>query len=82
MNDNVRATADRDTLLETFVAELTRAAYYVALRHGAAGGWLDLQLDLWQALADTVRQWDGNPPPAKCHSDGRAPRLAGLRPDA
>ena len=57
MNDNARATADRDALLDTFVAELTRAAYHVALRHGAAGTWLDLQLDLWQALADTVKQW-------------------------
>jgi hypothetical protein len=26
------------------------------LRHGAAGMWLDLQLDLWQALADAVEQ--------------------------
>ena len=57
MNDSARATADRDALLDTFVAELTRAAYHVALRHGAAGTWLDLQLDLWQALADTVKQW-------------------------
>jgi hypothetical protein len=56
MNDNTRAT-DRDALLDTFAAELTRAAYHVALRHGAAGAWLDLQLDLWQALADTVQQW-------------------------
>ena len=57
MNDNARATADRDALYDNFAVELTRAAYDVALRHEAAGTWLDLQLDLWQALADTVKQW-------------------------
>jgi hypothetical protein len=56
MNDNARPAADRDALLDYFVAELTRAAYHVALRHGAAGPWLDLQLDLWRALASTVNQ--------------------------
>jgi hypothetical protein len=63
MNDNARATADRDALLEHFAAELTRAAYHVALRHGAAGRWLDLELDLWRALADTVNRWGGKSPP-------------------
>jgi hypothetical protein len=57
MNDNARATAARDALLDTFTADLTRAAYDVALRHGAAGTWLDLDLDLWQALANTVKRW-------------------------
>ena len=57
MNGDVGPHGNRDALLETLVAELTRAAYHVALRHGAAGTWLDLQLDLWQALADTVKQW-------------------------
>jgi hypothetical protein len=56
MNDKARA-ADRGTLLDTFAAELTHAAYHVALRHAPAGTWLDLELDLWQALADTVKQW-------------------------
>jgi hypothetical protein len=57
MNGDVGPHGNRDALLETFVAELTVAAYRVALRHGAAGTWLDLQLDLWQALADKVKQW-------------------------
>jgi len=69
MNDSTRATLDRDGLLDTFVAELTRAAYDVALRHRAAGTWLDLQLDLWRALAHTVKQWGRKPPPgAECRS--------------
>ena len=72
MKDNARATADRDALLDTFVAELTRAAYHVALRHGAAGTWLDLELDLWQALADTVQQWGqkSSPGPIALSSPG------------
>ena len=57
MNDSARATADRDALLNAFAAELTRAAYHVALRHGPADAWLDLQLDLWQAITDMVKQW-------------------------
>jgi hypothetical protein len=63
MNDNARATADRDALLDNFTVELTRAAYHVALGHGAAGTWLDLQLNLWRVLANTVKQWKRNLPP-------------------
>ena len=47
----------RDRLLETFAAELTFAAYCVALRARRQGTWLDLELDLWRALADTVERW-------------------------
>jgi len=39
---------------EDFVAELTAAAYAVALRHGTRTPWLDLELELWHALNDTV----------------------------
>jgi hypothetical protein len=63
MNDNARATAERDALLDNFAAELARAAYHVALRHGAAGTWLDLELDLWRAVADTLKEWGRNSPP-------------------
>jgi hypothetical protein len=63
MNDSRRAGRDRDALLDDFAAELTRAAYSVALRHRAAGTWLDLELDLWRALADTVKQWGRESPP-------------------
>lgn len=37
MNDNDRAPADQDALLDAFAAELADAAYQVALLHGAAG---------------------------------------------
>ena len=50
-------SVNRDVLLETFAAELTRAAYCVALRHQTRGTWLDLELGLWRALADKVKTW-------------------------
>jgi hypothetical protein len=65
MNDNTRNIGDRDAVLDDFVAELTRAAYHVALRHGAAGMWLDLELDLWRALAATVKDWGWKLPPGQ-----------------
>ena len=62
MNDNSGPTFDRDILLDNFAAELTRSAYRVVLRHGSAGTWLELELELWRALADTVKQWGRQPP--------------------
>ncbi len=57
MNGDVGPHSNRDARLETFAAELTAAAYRVALRAGPRGTWLDLELNLWRALADTVRAW-------------------------
>ena len=57
MNNSARDSADRAVLLEAFVAELTCAAYAVALRHTTGHSWLDLQLALWQALDETVARW-------------------------
>jgi hypothetical protein len=63
MNANSRTVGERDALLETFAAGLTRAAYSVALRHGKGGTWVDLQLDLWRALTETVKKWGWESPP-------------------
>lgn len=41
---------------EAFVADLARAAYDVALRHGITGPFADLELDLWRALRAVVRE--------------------------
>jgi hypothetical protein len=57
MNDNVASPVDRDALLESFAADLTLAAYRVALRPRTRGSWLDLELDLWNALAEMVKTW-------------------------
>ncbi len=58
MNEKPETTVNRGARLETFAAELTVAAYRVALRTRTQGSWLDLQLDLWRALADTVKTWE------------------------
>ena len=54
MNRDPQTTHDRDARLEALAAELTLAAYRVALRARTEGTWLDLELDLWRTLADTV----------------------------
>jgi hypothetical protein len=59
MNATNGTVSDRDAQLEAFAAELASAAYRVALRHGPGGTWVDLELDLWKALMETVRKWDG-----------------------
>jgi hypothetical protein len=56
MNDYRALVGNADPALETFVAELTAAAYPIALRHGGTDKWLDLELDLWRALSETVRR--------------------------
>ncbi len=40
--------------LTSFAADLTDAAYSVALRHGIGGSWIDLQLDVWRVLAASI----------------------------
>ena len=62
MSDNHSASWNRDTLLENFAAEVTSTAYAVALRHGVEDKWLELELELWKALKETVKKWDQGPP--------------------
>ena len=57
MNEDSKTPVNRDDLFETFAAEVTLAAYCVVLRTKTQGTWLDLELDLWRALADTVKTW-------------------------
>jgi hypothetical protein len=47
---------DAEQSLADLAAELTAAAYSVALRHAAGDRWLDLQLELWRALTETLKQ--------------------------
>ena len=62
MKGNRKAQRDLDIPLEDFTAELTTAAYAVALHHGARNQWLDLQLELWKALKETVKKWEQESP--------------------
>ena len=64
MNDRHAVVGNADHKLETFVAELTAAAYPVALRHGGRDKWLDLELDLWRVLTETVQKWGRKSPRA------------------
>ena len=58
MKGNCNTASDLEIRLEEFAAELTEAAYAVALQHGARDKWLDLQLELWKALKETVKKWE------------------------
>ena len=57
MNDNWRTTGDGATPLGILAAELTVAAYPIALGHGMGDSWVDLQIDLWMVLAETAKGW-------------------------
>ena len=63
MNAIEKFTAGPDHAPEAFAAELTEAVFPVALRYGAPDSWLDLELDLWHVLAETVEKWTRNSPP-------------------
>ena len=56
MSDNHGAPCTRDPQLENIAAELTGAIYPLLLRHGLRISWLDLELGLWRALAETVKR--------------------------
>jgi hypothetical protein len=56
MSDNHGAPCTRDPQLENIAAELTSAVYPLVLRHGFLASWLDLELGLWRALAETVKK--------------------------
>jgi len=54
---NLMTKHDEPPNLESLVAELTEAAYPVALRHRGRGSWVDLELDLWRALEQVLCKW-------------------------
>jgi len=43
--------------LDALAAELSDAAYQVALRHGVADSWIDLELGLWRVFATKIKNW-------------------------
>ena len=64
MSDNQRTARDRDTRFENFAAELTSAVYPLVLRRGPKDSWLQMELGLWRALAETVKRWARQRPAA------------------
>ena len=59
MNAIEEIAADCEHAPEAIAAEVTEAVFPVALRYGVSDLWLDLELDLWHVLAETVARWDG-----------------------
>ena len=39
-------------------AQLARAAYRVALKHGIEGSWIELELEMWDVLAHTLSGYE------------------------
>ena len=44
------------SFVESLATDLTEIAYQVALRHGLGNQWLELQLDLWEALTEAIEK--------------------------
>ena len=57
MNFNEAEGRPLNVTLEDCAAELTIAAYRVALRHGVEDSWIELEIELWRALANTLEKW-------------------------
>ena len=53
--------AESDGSLESLAAELTDAAYRVALQRGFGDKWLDLQLDLWGTFKQAITNHSHSP---------------------
>jgi len=56
MNNGHTTQNDQDVLLDTFAAELTQAAYPIALKYGVLGSSLDLELEIWKTLTELVHK--------------------------
>jgi len=54
----IAVLGNADTNPEDLAAELTEAAFPVALRRGVGTDWLDRKLDLWNVMTRTVSTWD------------------------
>ena len=56
---NAKEAAERrpNATLEDCAAQLTQAAYRVALRHGVEDSWIELEIELWRALTGALEKW-------------------------
>ena len=64
MSSSHAPESNRDIQLENFAAELTSAAYPLALRQGIRDSWIKMELGLWRALAETIKKWAPGRPAA------------------
>ena len=70
--------------IDSLTAELASAAYSVALRHEQPKAWLELELDLWNAVRTATHKWEQSnahrqDPPDALHS-GSNGNLVQCRP--
>jgi hypothetical protein len=56
MNKQAETAHDQDELLDTFAAELTDAAYPIALKYGVLGSSLDLELEIWKTFTELLHR--------------------------
>jgi hypothetical protein len=53
-HDDDSRTLHRLGQVQCRTAEITDAAYFVLLRSGTCGSWIDLELDIWRTLKDVA----------------------------
>ena len=56
-----RTNADQNDKMAHLSAELASSVYQVALHETKPQSWLDLELDLWRAISDTLAMTDTHP---------------------
>jgi hypothetical protein len=56
MNNTPETMREQDELLDTFAAELTVAAYPIALKYGVSGSSLDLELEIWKTFIELLHR--------------------------
>jgi hypothetical protein len=76
MELNHGSPVEANNSLGLFAAELTVAAYPIALRHGVDGSWFQLEMDLWIALVRVFEEWQHD-----TERRGRLGRFEGWRED-
>jgi hypothetical protein len=55
MNSARSLVIDQSNLLDAMAAELTVAGYYFMLQMVNAGSWIELELDLWAIIRESLR---------------------------
>jgi hypothetical protein len=56
MRNTPQTMCEQDEQLNTLAAELTVAAYPIALKYGVAGSSLDLELEIWKTFVELLHR--------------------------
>jgi len=75
--ENPAADSSAD-VWDALVAELSDTAYQIAMRRHSNGSWMELEMDVWQALTASVKKWTRGLAALRPASEaGPEPELAG-----